>query len=1715
MLSSPIKIEEKVKLTSVGIPSDVFKSTNLSLESDRFICIKEASPDGTINFNIVDINQGYKVQKKPIKADAMMMHPSKPYISMRTGGDSSASSIQVVDLTKKDVLREVTIPEPVQLWRWINENVIGVVCTKSIYHIDITTKPTTAAPTKVFTKSEELEKVSPQILTYAMDSTGKWCVLYGIYSLDKGATINGAIQLYSVEQSASQFLDGFAPCFADVPLIEPTYKNTIITFVGKKPSEPTWNFLVLEVGKPLPDKKIKKKTLFQAAPEVTTADIPILSYVSEKYALTYIISRLGYLYVHELYTGGMIYRTRLSPDLVVAACRHSATDGMLTINRKGVVSLVTADDKNLVSHIQTQCPHIPDAVGVAIKIARAGALPGAESLFMDQFDKYINEHDYINAAKTAAEAPGSMLRTADTIAKFKASPVVPGGKGQPLLQYFSYLLEANIKLNAIETMELVRPVLLQGRKDLVETWVKGDKIECTIELGELVRAHDRALAAIIFNKAGSAEMTVQLMGEAGQFDQIKAYCARTGYQPNYLKLLKGILDSGLSDRAIELGKMVCNRGEGGKGTPAVPLPTVFDLFLQYNKVEELMQIMTDALECNKPEDAPLQTKLLEICLSRDPNLAVAILQRRQLTYYDKQKIGRLCEQLGLLGYALENYTEITDIRRVIVNTHMLNKDQLISFLCTLDAEKAKICLVDMIKTTAHNVPVAAEAAVKLSESGIVTGEDIVKIFESLGSIDGMFMYLRQVIATSEDPEIYYKYIEAAAKLNHLAEVERVIRETNKYDPEKVKNFLMEIKLENPKALIYLCDTHGYIEEMTKYLYKNGFNSYIGVYLVKVNPQAAPKVMAALLDMECEESTIKNYLASIRMCPLDKLIEAFESRNRLRMLQGWLEARASEGNQSTELHTALAKIYVDTNKDADNFLMNNAFYNPKIVGKYCEEREPLKAYLAYKKGKCDMELIEVTNKNMLYKLQASYLVERQDPELWKIVLDENNTHRKKLIELVITAALPDTKNAEEVSVTVKAFADANLHVELIEILDKIVLHRTDFANCNNLKSLLIFTAIKADPSRVMDYVNRLDNYNAPKLAQKAIEAGLFEEALAMYNKVGNNDEAMEVLLTKIKDLSRAQIFAEKIGQPAVWSRLGQAYLMAEQVGDAIKCFIKAQDPKSYMLVIGSAERQGKFDELIEFLHMARQKLKDSQIDGALIYAFAKTQRLTDLEGFLAQTNSANIEQVGDRCYNEGLFEAAKMLYTQIGKLGKLASCLVNLGKFQEALDAAKKADSPKTWEEVNAACVKSKQFALAAVAGLRIMVHPDKLEMLINTYEKYGYWEELIKLLDSGLALEGAHNGIFTELGILLAKYVPTRLMDHLRTYFQRLHITKVQKACEEYQMWREAVFLHFHYGQSDSAVNIMIEHSPTAWEHDIFVQNIQKVANSDLYYKSLKFYLAEQPLLLNELLTSIANKLDLTKTVALLKQTGATALAQPFLKSVQTYNVQAVNDALNEVYLESDDYEALRASVTEYDKFDQIALAAKLEKHELLEFRRIAALLYKKNKKYAESIALSKADEQFKDAIDTAMESKNGEIAEGLLRYFVQIGDKECFAATLYSCYELIEPDVVIELAWRNNLMEFAFPFLIQSMRELRTEVLTMKKKIEGMQRNEEKKSKEQANLGDHAYMLQYPQLMPAPDPMAGLGGMSGMSNMPPMGGMSGLGNMFPPPPGSNFPMGH
>ena len=61
-------------------------------------------------------------------------------------------------------------------------------------------------------------------------------------------------------------------------------------------------------------------------------------------------------------------------------------------------------------------------------------------------------------------------------------------------------------------------------------------------------------------------------------------------------------------------------------------------------------------------------------------------------------------------------------------------------------------------------------------------------------------------------------------------------------------------------------------------------------------------------------------------------------------------------------------------------------------------------------------------------------------------------------------------------------------------------------------------------------------------------------------------------------------------------------------------------------------------------MARNKAKESFIETELVFAYAKTNRLADLEEFISGPNHANITQVADRCFDNEMYEAAKVTFT---------------------------------------------------------------------------------------------------------------------------------------------------------------------------------------------------------------------------------------------------------------------------------------------------------------------------------------------------------------------------------------------------------------------------------------------------------------------------------------
>jgi clathrin heavy chain len=1634
-MASPIRLDEVLSLPSLGVDPSALTFATCTMESDAAICVRAQN-----GLTIIDLAAPTSQPvTRPVSCDSALRSPSSPLIALKSG-----SQVQLYNLQDKTQLKSHDMQQTVMFWKWLSDRTLGIVCANAVYHWRA--DDATSEPVKMFDRHDSL--ASSQIINYRADASEEWLVLVGISAQD-GGRVGGNLQLYSVNKKISQAIEGHAATFAVLNL--DGHPTTLFVFASKTAAGVS-RLHVIEVGadkKPAGAPKFDKKLEDIYYPPEMTTDFPVALQMSSKYSIAYLVTKMGYVHLYDVESGHALYMNRISESTVFATTPNTANGGLLGVNRQGRVLSVSIRGDQIVPYVMSKLNNVE----LATRLASRNGFPGAEKLFTEHFFELFQDGKYREAALVAADSPAGSLRGADTIARFKQIPAGDDGRS-PLLTYFQALLERG-KLNKIEAIELAMQMAAKNSINLLEKWLQEDKLECSPELGDLILPTHPNLALAVFIKAKAHPKVIQALIQMGQVNKVAPYAQKVGMQVNATELVQ-MASQHSPDAALQLANALqqAGVGSGGQLVPAhmatdssgIDHEAMFDTFMNRGMLQEATSYCLDNLKSDREQDGALQTKVLEANLMNAPQVADVILQQDLWHQFDKQKVAMLCERAGLFQHALEHYTDLADVKRVMQNTHVINPEFLAAYFSNLTPDDRFDCIKELILSNPRgNLQLCVTVAAKHTED--IGLERLTAVFADLKQQDALFYYLQAVVNESEDPEVHFKFIEASVSVGQFGEAERVTRESSVYDPERVKAYLMEVRPKDPRPLINVCDRFGFIEEMVTFMVRNKQIKFVEGYVQRVNPLKCPQVVGCLLGLDYSEDFIKKLIMSVKnTVPVDELVDEVEKRNRLKILLQFLEARVGDGATDVGVHSGIAKVYVESNINPEHFLDTNAYYDSRDVGRFCEKRDPYLAYVAYRRGNCDEELLEVTNKHALFKDQARYLVDRCSPELYEQVLADDNEHRPLIVEQIISTALPETREPSKISGSVKAFMAANMPDKLMEMLEKLVLQTSNstYSRNTNLQNLLLLTAIKADQPRVMEYVRRLDNYDGADIAQVAVGERLFEEAFAIHQKFEEHVDAVGVLLDHVKDFGRAEEYALKVDQGPVWSRLGVSQLEDGQMAAGVHSLIKARDPAPYKKVIEAASNGGgrpeDFELVVKFLKFVRNKVTDIKaVDTEIVFALCKCHKLTEVEEFISQPHAADLEEVGERCADDALYPAAKLLFSAVSNYGKLAPILVRLGDFQAAVEAARKADRVRTWRAVCFACVDSKEFRLAQICGLHVVVEADELMETIDYYQDRGHFQEVIDLLEQGLSLDRAHTTMFTELGVLLSKYRGGAMMDHCKMWWQRCNIPRLIRACEAAMLWAEVVYLHTQYNEFDNAALVMMLHSTAAWTAPGFTSVITKAGNLEVMYKAIQFYVDEQPALLNDLLSVLAPKVESSRAIGVLQRAytaefgelGLLPLCKPYLVKVQDSNVPDVNDALNNVLIAEEAVEELKTSVESYNNFDQFALGRRLEKHPLLELRRLASSLFRRNGKYEQAIALSKKDKMYKDAVEAVASSSDPELTEELATFFLENKLGEAFVAILYTCFEFFRPDLALELAWRHGVMDHAMPFMIQTMKEV------------------------------------------------------------------------------------
>jgi clathrin heavy chain len=157
----------------------------------------------------------------------------------------------------------------------------------------------------------------------------------------------------------------------------------------------------VEIDHTAPDPPFVKKAVDVYFPPEATNDFPVAMQVSKKHGVVYLVTKYGFIHLYDLESGACVYMNRISGETIFVTAEHEATNGIIGVNKKGQVLSVNVDEQTIIPYILTTLNN----TDLAFKLASRANLPGADDLYVKQYQQLFQSGQYGEAAKIAANSP--------------------------------------------------------------------------------------------------------------------------------------------------------------------------------------------------------------------------------------------------------------------------------------------------------------------------------------------------------------------------------------------------------------------------------------------------------------------------------------------------------------------------------------------------------------------------------------------------------------------------------------------------------------------------------------------------------------------------------------------------------------------------------------------------------------------------------------------------------------------------------------------------------------------------------------------------------------------------------------------------------------------------------------------------------------------------------------------------------------------------------------------------------------------------------------------------------------------------------------------------------------------------------------------------------------------------------------------------------------
>jgi len=181
-----------------------------------------------------------------------------------------------------------------------------------------------------------------------MDKSEKWFALT-VLQMHEGKVV-GKVQLIKHDNGAiSQMLNSICICFAEMCFHDSQTNSKILAFYEMSSSTEERKIIITEYESSSNEHCKFKQAIFLPTTENAAIDLPVYMQISSQYAILYVVMKSGRYLVYEIRSSNLIGQGTLSDSVVFLGVKDTRTDGVLVLNRKGILIELGIDQEKAIS----------------------------------------------------------------------------------------------------------------------------------------------------------------------------------------------------------------------------------------------------------------------------------------------------------------------------------------------------------------------------------------------------------------------------------------------------------------------------------------------------------------------------------------------------------------------------------------------------------------------------------------------------------------------------------------------------------------------------------------------------------------------------------------------------------------------------------------------------------------------------------------------------------------------------------------------------------------------------------------------------------------------------------------------------------------------------------------------------------------------------------------------------------------------------------------------------------------------------------------------------------------------------------------------------------------------------------------------------------------------------------------------------------------------